>query len=242
MNCPRPRSALLDPKAREAYDALLRSAAPVSEEGAWPPGQKGPLGTKELSPGEIVGHYRILERASATMLGVTYKVQHVETRRYYFLKTLPPKAAKKPEVRKRFQHEIELLSRLNHPNLIVAADKGEHQGLPYLVLDYVVGADLSRLVREQGPLQIKQAIDYIVQTAHGLADLHWHGVFHRNIKPHALLVDIRGNLRITNLLLAKIGEGALVDGGEEAHHDARRIDGEHRLPAAGASDRFAAGR
>jgi len=215
------KNVLLDNDRRAAYDAVLRTAAPAvgQEAGAWPPGHPAsrlPASRGEWNGGDTVGDYRILERASASTLGVTYKVQHRQTRRYYFLKTLPPKAAKKEEVRKRFQREMDILTRLNHPNLIVACDSGEHAGLPYLVLDYVLGADLSRLVREQGPLPIEQAIDYAVQTARGLAELHWHGVFHRNIKPHALLVDLRGNLRITNLLLAKIGEGALIDAGDEA--------------------------
>src|SRR5262245_41537620 len=214
------KTVLLDPTRRAAYDAVLRTAAPPvgQNPAAWPPGN--PLAhvvsKAELKSGDRVGDYRIIERSSASTLGVTYKVQHAVTRGYFLLKTLPPKAAKKPEVRKRFQREMEILTRLNHPNLIVACDSGEQQGLPYLVLDYVLGADLSRLVREQGPLAIDQAIDYGVQTARGLAELHWHGVFHRNIKPHALLVDVRGNLRITNLLLAKIGEGSLLDGGDEA--------------------------
>ena len=209
------RQVLLDPKRRAAYDTVLRTAAPAVAQHPdhWPPGAAPIRG--ELTAGDIVGQYRILERSSASTLGVTYKVQHRQTKRYFFLKTLPPKAAKKQEVRKRFQREVEILTRLNHPNLIVACDSGEHAGLPYLVLDYVLGADLSRLVREQGPLPIEQAIDYAVQTARGLGELHWHGVFHRNIKPHALLVDLRGNLRITNLLLAKIGEGSTIDDGSE---------------------------
>jgi serine/threonine protein kinase len=214
------KTVILDAKRRAAYDAVLRTAAPLvgQNQAAWPPGN--PLAhvasKTELKSGDRIGDYRILERASASTLGVTYKVQHSATRGYFLLKTLPPRAAKKLEVRKRFQREMEILTRLNHPNLIVACDSGEHQGLPYLVLEYVLGADLSRLVREQGPLPIDQAVDYAVQTARGLAELHWHGVFHRNIKPHALLVDVRGNLRITNLLLAKIGEGSLLDAGDEA--------------------------
>lgn len=210
------KNVLSDPQRRAAYDAVLRTAAPAvgQDPHAWPPVAAG--GRGELATGDSVGDYRILERASASTLGVTYKVQHRQSRRYFFLKTLPPKAAKKPEVRKRFQREMDILTRLNHPNLIVACDSGEHAGLPYLVLDYVLGADLSKLVREQGPLPVEQAIDYTVQTAQGLGELHWHGVFHRNIKPHALLVDLRGNLRITNLLLAKIGEGSLLDQGDEA--------------------------
>jgi serine/threonine protein kinase len=213
------RAVLIDPRRRAAYDAVLRASgeAITQDSAAWPPGHFPHLASKtEWKPGEMVGDYRILEKASSTTLGMTYKVQHAPTRRLFFLKTLTAKGAKKDEVRKRFQREIDILTRLNHPNLIVGCDQGEHAGLPYLVLEYVLGADLSRLVREQGPLPVDQAVDYTMQAARGLADLHWHGVFHRNLKPHALLVDLRGNVRITNLLLAKIGEGSLLDGGDLA--------------------------
>ena len=210
---------LLDPGRRAAYDAVLqtRRAGRGRSRGVAARARRDFLPNKaELQPGDVVGDYKILERASSSTLGVTYKVQHQGTRGFFFLKTLPPKAAKKEEVRKRFQREIDILARLNHPNLIVACDRGEHRGLPFLVLDYVLGADLSKLVREHGALPIEQAVDYAVQTARGLAELHASGVFHRNIKPHALLVDFRGNLRITNLLLAKIGEGSVIDAGDEA--------------------------
>ena len=204
------RATLLSELRRVSYDLVLRSASAADSE-AWPPGMAPPL-TKptELAPGLVIDGYKIFEKASSSTLGITYKAEHVESQRYVFLKTLPPKAARKQEVRKRFQREIEILTRLDHPNLIVGRHAGEYKGLPYLIMDYVLGADLSKLVREHGPLPIEQAIDYIEQTVHGLGELHLHRVIHRNIKPHALLVDLRGNLRITNLLLAKIGESSLI--------------------------------
>ena len=76
----------------------------------------------------------------------------------------------------------------------------------------MLGTDLATLVKQQGPLSVEQAVDYAVQTARGLTQLHMHGVFHRNIKPHVLLVDLQGNLRITNLFLAKIGESSTLEG------------------------------
>jgi serine/threonine-protein kinase len=207
------KTTLLDPARRASYDIVLRAAdgSARSDPDAWPPGAlPPPVVSKDIPRGTVIDGYRILEKASATTLGVTYKAEHVESGRYVFWKTLPAKAARKLEVRKRFQREIEILRRLDHPNLIVGRHAGEYNGLPYLVMDYVLGADLARLVREQGPLPVAQAIDYAVQTARGLGELHLRGVIHRNIKPHALLVDIRGNLRITNLLLAKIGDSSLL--------------------------------
>jgi len=189
---------------------VLRSAT-VADSEAWPPGMAPPQAmTTEFTPGLMIDGYKILEKASSSTLGITYKAEHVESQRYVFLKTLPPKAARKQEVRKRFQREIEILTRLDHPNLIVGRHAGEYKGLPYLIMDYVLGADLSKLVREHGALSFEQAVDYVEQTARGLGELHLHRVIHRNIKPHALLVDLRGNLRITNLLLAKIDGSTLM--------------------------------
>ena len=204
------RATLLSPQRRVSYDLVLRSATAADSE-TWPPGMAPPISkTSEFAPGLLIDGYQIIEKASSSTLGITYKAEHLESKRYVFLKTLPPKAARKQEVRKRFQREIEILTRLDHPNLIVGRQAGEYKGLPYLIMDYVLGADLSKLVREHGPLPVEQAIDYLEQTAHGLGELHLHRVIHRNIKPHALLVDLRGSLRITNLLLAKIGESSLI--------------------------------
>lgn len=204
------RLTLTDSRRRASYDLILRSAKPAESE-AWPPnGNRLQPQAAELPAGTVLDGYRIIEKASSTTLGVTYKAQHTESKQYVFLKTLSPKAARKQEVRKRFQREIDILTRIDHPNLIGASHVGEHRGLPFFVMDYVLGADLSRLVREQGPLSIEQAIDYIVQTAKGLGELHLRSVIHRNLKPHALLVDLRGDLRITNLLLAKIGDNSLI--------------------------------
>ena len=78
---------------------------------------------------------------------------------------------------------------------------------PYTLAPLTVEARQSRCGVQLGSPELVIRLLTVAQTALGLADLHWHGVFHRNIKPHALLVDIRGNLRITNLLLAKLPHG-----------------------------------
>ena len=84
----------------------------------------------------------------------------------------------------------------------------------FLVMEYVMGTDLATLVKQQGPLPVDQTTDYVLQAARGLGQLHRHGVYHRNIKPHVLMVDMRGRLRITNLLLAKIGEQSALQAEE----------------------------
>src|SRR5688500_2510795 len=138
------RATLSDSRRRASYDLILRSAKPAESE-AWPPtGNPMRPQATELAPGTVLDGYRIIEKASSTTLGVTYKAQHTESKQYVFLKTLSSKGARKQEVRKRFQREIDILMRIDHPNLIGASHVGEHHGLPYFVMDYVLGADLSR--------------------------------------------------------------------------------------------------
>ena len=93
----------------------------------------------------------------------------------------------------RFRREVEAAGRLKHPNLVAAPDADEDRGVHFLVMDYVEGRDLDRVVREQGPLPVAQAIDYLIQAARGLEAAHAQGIIHRDIKPGNLMLDTRGN-------------------------------------------------
>lgn len=210
------RVTLMDAKRRAAYDVVLRAAkaADLATEAAAnePKAKAAPAFDRRAVP--TIGPYEILERLVAQPLGVTYKARDPASGRYYSLKTLPAEAARKPEVVKRFRREIEIVTKLDHPNLIGGVDQGEHHGAPYLVTEFILGADLGTLVQQQGPLPVDLAVDYVVQAARALGQLHMNGVFHRNIKPQVLLVDMMGRVKITNLLLAKIAESSTLDAGE----------------------------
>lgn len=165
--------------------------------------------------GSLVGRFQLLEKVSASALAPVFKAQDTQSGRLYFLKHLPAGADQNVEVQKRFQREIDIVTKLDHPNLIVGRETGTHQGRPYLLMDYVMGADLGTLVQQQGRLSVDDAVRYLAQAARGLGQLHLNGVFHRNVKPQVLLVDVQGVLRITNLLLAKLGESSTIEGGDE---------------------------
>jgi serine/threonine protein kinase len=163
---------------------------------------------EELPPGTLLGAYRIVGHAPGSTLAKTYKAQHVASGVPCLVKVLPALFAKNSENKKRFERECQILLRLRHPNLIVGHEEGEHRGQKYLIMEHVPGPDLASLVRQRGPLSVEQAVNYLLQAARGLASLHAHGVVHRNIKPHILLLDAHRNLRITNLFLARIADSS----------------------------------
>lgn len=205
------RVCLLSKHRKAAYDAVLRNAAPA-ESGGKAATTAGPAVKRLIT---ALGPLEILEQIAANRWGELYKARHESTGRFYTVKLLPGALQRHPQAVKRFHREGDILTQLEHPNLIIGYDMGEHDGMPYLVTEYVLGTDLATLVRTQGPLPVAQAVEYTLQAGRGLMQLHFHGVYHRNIQPSALLVDMQGRVRITNLLLAGFQEGAELAQGQE---------------------------
>jgi len=160
--------------------------------------------------GLVFGEYTVLDKIGAGGMGEVLKARHRTMERVVALKVLPAKAMDSPEAVKRFHREVRAAAKLMHPNIVTAHDAGQHGGLHFLVMEYVNGVDLSELVKEQGPLPVGQAVDYIVQAARGLDYAHKRGVIHRDIKPSNLLLDDEGTVKILDMGLARI-EGGVGD-------------------------------
>src|SRR5262249_27834968 len=105
----------------------------------------------------------------------------------------------------RFQREIEVLSRLDHPNVVRALDAGQAGAAHFLAMEFVEGTDLGKLVKQGGRLPGAQACAYIRQAACGLAHAHERGLVHRDIKPHNLIMSLRdGLIKVADLGLARL--------------------------------------
>jgi serine/threonine protein kinase len=152
----------------------------------------------------VLGNYVVLERLARSRMGEIYKARHQRMDRLVALKLLPPAANDLPEAVKRFQRGILAAARLSHPNIITAHDAGEAQGMQFLVMEYVEGWDLERVVQQQGPLPVDTAVDYLAQAARGLEYAHSRHVLHRDVKPANLLLDKAGQVRILDLGLARL--------------------------------------
>jgi len=156
--------------------------------------------------GLVLGEYTILDKIGAGGMGVVLKAQHRRMKRLVALKMLPAAAMKSQDAVPRFYREVEAAARLMHPNIVAAYDASEHEGIHYLVMEYVDGKDLAHTVSERGSLPVREAVNYGVQAAKGLEYAHSKGVVHRDIKPGNLLVDAEGTVKILDMGLARMFE------------------------------------
>ena len=164
--------------------------------------------------GLVIGNYVVLDKLGQGGMGQVYTARHTRMDRIVAIKVLPAAATKSPDAVKRFQREVKAAAKLTHPNIVTAHDADEHRGVHFLVMECVAGKDLARLVREQGPFPIRQAVDVIVQAARGLEYAHRQGVIHRDIKPQNMLLDMQGVVKILDMGLARLEEqiGSQDDG------------------------------
>jgi len=154
--------------------------------------------------GLVLGNYVLLSKLGAGGMGVVFKARHRRMKRDVALKVLPETLTKSPDAVARFHREVEAAARLQHPNIAAAYDADEAAGVHFLVMEFVDGPDLSRYVKQHGPLPLAHAIALCIQGARGLAQAHKLGVVHRDIKPGNLLVDSHGTLKILDMGLAHL--------------------------------------
>jgi serine/threonine protein kinase len=153
-----------------------------------------------------LGPYRILRPLGQGGMSKVFLAEHEVMHRRCAIKVLPSKYEEDADLLNRFYLEARAIAALDHPNIVRAYDfnKDVRYGkeIHYLVMEYVEGPDLRRMVEEQGPLDFRKAADFVAQAAEGLAHAHAAGFVHRDIKPANLLVDPHGVLKVLDLGLA----------------------------------------
>jgi len=154
--------------------------------------------------GLVLGNYVVLDKLGRGGMGQVFKAEHRLMERRVALKMLSDEALRSPQAMKRFHREVQAAARLSHPNIVAAHDADEADGIHFLVMEYVAGRDLASLVRDQGPLPVTDAVDYILQAAAGLDYAHRQGVVHRDIKPANILLDEEGVVKILDMGLARV--------------------------------------
>jgi len=160
--------------------------------------------------GKVVdGRYRVIEAVGRGGMGVVYKVEHLRMGKIAAMKVLHAELAGDPGVVQRFEQEAAAVSRLNHPNTVQVFDFGTAQGQLYLIMEYVRGQDLGRVVDRDGPLPWARAAPLFTQMCGALAEAHELGIVHRDLKPENVLVTRttggRDYAKVLDFGLAKLG-------------------------------------
>ncbi len=142
--------------------------------------------------GRKISHYEILEQVGEGGMGVVYKARDTRLGRNVAIKIV------NAEFTERFQREAKAIAALNHPHICTLYDVGEHEGAPYLVMEYVEGKPL------KGPLSVHEALPFAIQVCEALAAAHKARIIHRDLKPDNILLTPQGGVKMLDFGLAKL--------------------------------------
>jgi WD40 repeat protein/serine/threonine protein kinase len=195
-------------------DAL---AALVRAVGALAPDRPGTTGDPagRTTPAGLVRHarYDVEELLGAGGMGTVFKARHRLMGRRVALKVIVPELMHRPAAAERFRREVRAAAQLAHPNIVTAFDADQAGDSHFLVMEFIEGTSLARLVADGGPLPLRQACEYARQAALGLQHAWEHGMVHRDIKPHNLMLTPAGQVKILDFGLSRfVSESSPAEG------------------------------
>src|ERR1051326_6813130 len=155
--------------------------------------------------GGRLGPYEILSAIGAGGMGEVYRARDERLDRTIAVKVLAPTLSADPEYRQRFEREARTVAALSHPHICPVYDIGAHDGLDYLVMEYLEGETLASRIAK-GALPIDDALRYSIQIADALCQSHRRGVIHRDLKPGNIMLTKVG-AKLLDFGLAKVNEG-----------------------------------
>jgi serine/threonine protein kinase len=164
---------------------------------------------RSAGPARQLSRYQLLEELGRGGMGIVYRARHIRLGKIVALKVLSADGVRSAAASVRFQREQEAIGKLDHPHLVRAMDADEAEGMPFLVMEFCDGKDLSWLLRQHRRLPVADACELARQAALGLQHAHEHGLVHRDVKPSNVMLTRAGLVKVLDLGLALLRGGAM---------------------------------
>ncbi len=161
----------------------------------------------------IDGRYRVLQKLGSGGMADVYCAEDSQLGRRVALKVLHRRFAEDQQFVERFRREASSAAGLQHPNIVAIFDRGEWDGTYYIAMEYVEGRTLKDIIREKGPAPPEAAVDITLQILRAARFAHKRGIVHRDIKPHNVLIDTDGRVRVTDFGIARAGTSDMTETG-----------------------------
>src|SRR5581483_6438407 len=161
-----------------------------------------------------IGKYDVIDVLGKGGMGVVYKAQDPRIGRTVAIKMMTGAFAENPDLLQRFYREAQSTGILQHPNIVIVHDLGDLDGSPYLVMEYLEGEALDKLIASRRAVSLVEKLDIIIQACNGLHYAHQRNIVHRDIKPANIMVLKEGGIKIVDFGIARLGDNTLTRTGQ----------------------------
>ena len=161
----------------------------------------------------VDGRYKVVARLGAGGMADVYLAEDQQLGRKVALKLLHRRFAENEGFVERFRREAQAAAGLQHPNVVGVYDRGSYDDTYYIAMEYLPGRTLKRLILDEAPLDPVRSIDIAIQILKAARFAHHHGVIHRDLKPHNVIVDDSGHIKVTDFGIARAGASDMTETG-----------------------------
>jgi Tol biopolymer transport system component/predicted Ser/Thr protein kinase len=206
-----------DEELRQELESLLASherAGSFLKSPAAQVSPQGPANQPESLLGQDLGHCQLLSVLGEGGMGIVYKAHDRRLDRDVAIKVLPPALLADQERKKRFAQEAKAASALNHPNIVTVHEIASDHGMDFIVMEYVAGKTLDRLIPRKG-VPLNDALKIAIAMSDALTAAHAAGIVHRDLKPGNVMVGDNGQVKVVDFGLAKLVHAEKSDRAEE---------------------------